>query len=737
MSPSESDPTPSTRLSDTLLASVWAASLGALVGGATDALLAWSHFRGLPDSAVDATRMDRASDLLGGVAGATMLHLGIQVAALLPVALLLYPVVLRRRSQGGGRAILATLALSLPLFGLGYWHTREIFFYGLPATSPERLATAAGLAVAALVVGALVGVRVARAPRAGRRALGALALASALLGLVWASWSARADADRGALNERNAGLPNVIVIVVDALRPDVLGCYGNATVETPHIDRLAEGGAVFDAAYANAPFTGASFGSFFTGQYPRRHGMLTMGPGVEIESGMTFTELLDGAVRDDGTPMQDGDVIAASFMTGALSHGSGLMAGFDAYRELTLGHALVELGDRWSVFRAELVPSLLWSKLEARLDPDLLVHAARDWMGEHADRRFAMFVHLYSTHTPYDPPEPFRSKYVDPDYDGPIQSFYAGHRIAIEQGEYTPTPEDVRRIYDLYLGGVSLADHHVGLLVDELERRGLLEDTLIVVTSDHGEDFGAGADPRTGDPGRWEHNHMYRSNLQIPLVAHWPAGFEGGQRVAASVEGVDLVPTLLDAAGLRTPESDDPRDVIDGRSLLPLLRGERQDHKPYLFAEDATFVSIQDGARMLTLERYAVKPDGWRIALDEGLGEVRYHDFAQDPSGERDLFADVVRGRRPEVAGLKNRQAVLADVERLRSALLQWNASQPIDVETVDRSERDLESETNRDALYVKQLEELGYVEGWDQYAGALRDRVLAERAAREEAGSR
>ncbi|MEO0649579.1 MAG: sulfatase [Planctomycetota bacterium] len=715
-----------------LMTAAWAALIGSLLGALGDAGLAWWHFRSLPATAVDAVRVDGWGDLLGGVAGAATIHLPLQLAALVPLTLVAWPLGLRRASARRRRWLLASVAFSLALFPLAYWHTRELLFYGRPATSPERLASAAGLLLASLTLGAWMARRAAGGTTTARLAEGAAGALVVLAGVLYTTNAGSRAAERGAPNARNADLPNVILVVVDALRPDVLGCYGNERVRTPHIDALAANGVVFDQAYSNAPFTGTSFASFFTGQYPRRHGMLTMGPGVEIDAGMTFTELLDGALRTDGTPMRDGDIVAGSFMTGALSHGSGLMAGFDAYRELTLGHALVDLSNRWSVFRAELVPSILWSKVETKLDRDALIHAAERWLGDQADNRFALFVHLYSTHTPYDPPEPFRSDYVDPAYDGPIQAFYADMRVAIERADYTLTPADQRQIYDLYLGGVAQADHHIGLLVEELERQGRLDETLLIITSDHGEDFGAGANPDTGQPGRWEHNHMYRSNLHIPLVIHWPDGIPGGRRVSAPVEGVDLVPTVLDAAGLRAPELAGPRDVIDGQSLLPLARGETEGHKPFLFAEDATYVSIHDGQGMLTLERYAVAPDGWELVLEEGLGSVRFHDLAAHPSGEVDLFADVVRGANPSVASDANRERVLREVERLRTALLAWDANMPIGVETIAQSDRDLESLSNRDAAFSQQLAELGYVDGWDQYSGELRERVLERRESRE-----
>jgi arylsulfatase A-like enzyme len=743
MKPAPGPVDPRTQAPATWLGALWLTLAAALVsgalGGLVDGTLAWLHFRALPPSAIAATRIDRLSDLFGGVGAAALTYALLQALWVVPAGLLVRWLLPPRVAVRWLGPLLFSLSSAAVFFALLYWHSRSVLFPGLPAGSPQRLVAAAGLAALALGLGTALGLPLGRARPVVRLRLVFGALATLALGGSWIAAQDRAADGRGELNERNRDLPNVVFVVIDALRADALGCYGNATVRTPHLDALAAGGALFEQAYANAPFTGASFGSFFTGQYPRRHGLLTMGPEVVVDLGLTFPQLLDGGLRSDGTAMREGDVVAAAFMTGALSHGSGLMAGFDAFREIMMGKALVDLGDRWSVFRAQLVPSAVWTKIEGRLDPDLLVNSARAWLRSHRDQRFALFVHLYSTHTPYDPPEPFRSWYVDPQYDGPIQSFYADMRVALERAQdlsFDPTPADLRQIYDLYLGGVSQADHHVGQLVQELRELGLLEDTLLLVTSDHGEDFGAGAG--SSDFGRWEHNHMYRSNLHIPLLLHWPAGVEGGVRVPAPVEGVDLWPTIAEAAGLAAPPPEGPRDLVDGQSLLPLVRGERADHKPYLFAEDASYLSIQDGRYMLTLERYAVRPDGWQVALEEGLGVVRFHDFEQDPTGEHDLFADIVRGRNPAVATPENRARVLTEVERLRAALLEWDRGLPIDVEAIVRSARDLETERNEAlarggataAQLAQNLEALGYAGDFGAYAGELRERVLTLRAA-------
>jgi arylsulfatase A-like enzyme len=278
-------------------------------------------------------------------------------------------------------------------------------------------------------------------------------------------------------------------------------------------------------------------------------------------------------------------------------------------------------------------------------------------------------VHLYSTHTPYDPLPQFRDKYVDEDYDGPIHSFYADHRYAIESGDYEVTDPDRVRIRDLYEAGTDQADAMIGRVLDELERLGLTDNTLVVVTSDHGEEL--------GEHDLWEHNFMYQTNLRVPLVISWPGHLPAGRRVVPLVESIDLVPTLCQVMGLAGPS--DPgsgeRGLVDGVSLLPLVRGEVTSAKEHSFAENGRFISIQSATRKLILARASLTEEGWAEAL-AGKGEPpRYYNLADDPDETRNLF--------PEQA---------AEAEDLRTALKAWSDSLPIPLHDFVESHRDQEA---------------------------------------------
>jgi arylsulfatase A-like enzyme len=701
-----------------------------LAVGVADALRAVLRLRAAP---VEGLLENAPRGLDGFLLGAcaTSAH---WLLALAPFAALAF-VVARLAPRRAGLA--AALPLAAGVFAFGFWVLRLRFQSGLPVASPASLAMASGVVIAA-VVAALVTVRIAL--RLPRRAVFGTTLGVVAVGVGWMVSEARGAHATGEVSERNRELPNVLFVLVDALRADRLGAYGYGAAHTPHIDALANEGIVFEHAFVQAPYTWTSFGSFFTGKYPRRHGLVKMAPGTTLPDNVTIASHYDAArlvARDtaqlaaNGTALAPEDVATGAFLTGALSHGSGLARGFDDICELMRGNALVRTHDRWSQFRAWTAFGAVATKLRTRFTPDLHLDTARRWLADHADRRFFAFVHLYSTHTPYDPPDEFRKLYVDPEYEGPITLFDAEHRRAIERGEYTPNVEDRRQIDALYMGGVSKADHDIGVLVDLLRERGVLDRTLVIVTSDHGEDLGEG--------GRWEHNHMYRSNLHVPLVMRLPEGASSGAprgvRVTQHVESIDVFPTVLDVLGLEAPAVRSEQDLLDGASLLPLVRGERTDWRPYTFAEDSSLISISDEDEMLVLDRYAVKDDGWRVALEEDLGTVRYHDFASDPLQRRDLFQLLVRT--PD-ADPEQRAKVLTRVEELRAALLAWNATLPIDVEAVVRSDRDVETETNQAQLARDRelLEKLGYAEGWDSYRGEqLRERVLELRAASQADG--
>jgi arylsulfatase A-like enzyme len=464
---------------------------------------------------------------------------------------------------------------------------------------------------------------------------------------LWVEGSA--GTQRGARNERNADQPNVLLVVVDALRRDTLGCYGDARVKTPNIDRLAAEGVVFENHLTQVPFTWASFGSLLTGKYPRRHGLVKMAPGYRMPDNLTLAAELKSGRRSDGRAMQDADWLAASFHTGTLTTESGLLRGFDQYFGAMAGHELVTLDNTWSVFRADLLLFVFKNKLTQRFDNAIVASSAREWIRQHARQRFMTMVHLYSTHTPYDPPQWARDMYCDKGYSGPLRAFYSEQREAIEQGRYTPTRADIQQVRDLYYGGVSYADQMIGGLLDELRAQGVLDDTLVIVTADHGESLGE----EQGATRLWEHDHMLQTNLRIPLVIRLPRAFPSGQRVAARTDEIDVFPTVCELARLALPEKPSELEKIDGQSLMPLVRGEAHSQRPVSFAENSFFAAAQD-------ERWKVIVDVRELKGEAGKYDARLYDLAADPGEQHNLS-----GEKPEEGA------------RLLEALRAWSQALP------------------------------------------------------------
>jgi arylsulfatase A-like enzyme len=613
---------------------------------------------------------------LAGCLAASMLEYTlVAMAALALLGLLLHPL-LRRKDRGRRHLVLLRCGLALGLFAEIYWWTRPYVFYGHAAASPARLASTFAMLAAAAFLGFATGGAIVRAPARAKRAFALVCAASWLGGIAFLLVQRNAIGDRGKIDERNRDVPNVLLLIVDAMRRDVLGCYGNSRVKTPNIDRLAKEGVVFENAFTQVPWTLPSFGSILTGKYPRRHGLMKMISGVTMPAdNRTLPMVLKDAVRENGARLEDADWLAATFHTGTLTAESGLLGGFDMRYEATAGHDLVVLESTWSTFRSGLLLAILPNKIRQHLELGGTAEEACAWIGDRGDRRFFAMVHLYSTHTPYDPPVEYRSAYCDPKYEGPIRKFDAYIRTEIEAGNYKPTLADAAQIRNLYYGGVSEADARIGSLLDALERRGILDDTLVILTADHGESL--------GEQGLWEHGHMAQTNLRIPLVMRLPRKVPPGSRVPGIVEEIDIVPTVCDLLGIRSAAPE----TIDGRSALPLVRGEGEP-KDYSFAENAFVSTVQDARWKLSVPRKVlVEKTSLEDALQSGPARPKLVDLREDPEEKFDKIE-----KEPVEAG------------RLFAVLQDWSGKLPIPPDALLLTPRDRE---NRKNLF----RQLGYTE--------------------------
>ncbi len=290
----------------------------------------------------------------------------------------------------------------------------------------------------------------------------------------------------------------VILISIDTLRSDHLPAYGYGRVETPNIDGLRRDGVLFTRAYSHSPLTLPSHLSMLTGLLPADHG-------VRNNIGFTFDPARHATVPSL--------LAAGGYATGAavsayvLRADTGLGAVFDAYDD-----SFLVLGEEYG------------GALERA--GSATVHAARPWIEAHAGRPFFYFLHIFEPHTPYDPPEPFRSRYS--------------------------------LAYD---GEIATADAAVGEFCVFLQQAGVYERAVIVLLSDHGEGL--------GDHGEDEHGiFLYRETIQVPLIVKLPGGKLGGATIDHPVQLIDLLPTVTELVGSASPPE------LNGRSLFAAPAGE-------------------------------------------------------------------------------------------------------------------------------------------------------------------
>jgi arylsulfatase A-like enzyme len=359
---------------------------------------------------------------------------------------------------------------------------------------------------------------------------------------------------------RQARRPNVILVSIDTLRADHLGCYGYSRDTSPSMDGFRRDAILFEQAIAQAPSTLPSHASIFTSLLPRHHGSSVANSAGLADGASPLAEILERENYD-----------TASFNGGIqLDPLYGLARGFDTY-----------VSARPSVARAELL-----------VDPvDKLDHAvseAMNWIRDRKARPFFLFLHTYEIHHPYTP-DPAVLASMDPDYRGSLPDEISVELLTrINDGEIEIDDADLGHIVAAYDAEIRSADAAFGKLVDFLRNEGLYDDAVILVTSDHGEEFGEHG--RVG----WHSHSLYDELLRVPLLIKLPGSRYGGETVAAQVRGIDLAPTILDELGVAVPDS------FEGTSLLPLIGGSADGPEHAVSEKDVVLPDEEAAIRTLT-----------------------------------------------------------------------------------------------------------------------------------------
>jgi arylsulfatase A-like enzyme len=370
----------------------------------------------------------------------------------------------------------------------------------------------------------------------------------------------------------------IIIVDVDTLRADHLGCYGYRRATSPHIDAFAGEAVFFGWAFSQAPNTPPSQASNLTGLYPSTHGMVFDEDRVPEEV-VTLAEALAGhgyttAGFHDGGYMREVFRIGQGFATYDDNRGQGLKA----------------IGPK-----------------------------AESWLREHADENFLLFIHTYDPHTPYAPPAPFDRTFMDgvaaptPGFEPTTKQMNEIRLSKFTKNPLTLPPNDLAYSIALYDGEIRYVDEWFGGFWRVVRELGLDRRATVVFLSDHGEEF--------QEHGSVMHEKLYATVTHIPFMIRLPGG-RLARRVDVVVESVDLMPTLLELAGAAVPAG------VQGSSLVPLLTGRPAPGPQAAFSESPFFGRSR-----------AVALGDHHLLLNTKTGATELYDVRNDPLEQVDIAA--------------------------------------------------------------------------------------------------
>lgn len=377
---------------------------------------------------------------------------------------------------------------------------------------------------------------------------------------------------------------NVIVLLVDTLRADKLRAYNpSSRVETPTLDRIAAEGVLFEQAQSAENWTKPACASVLTGLTPATHGAKTSEAALP-----SAAELVSETFHEAG--FATGSFIA----NGYVSDRFGFDQGWDSYNNFIRDGRSTEAED--------------------------VLRTAGDFIEQHADERFFVYVQTIDPHVPYDPPASFLQMYDSSNYTGPVQPRMTAELLErAKQRRVTFDEADQVRLEALHDGEISYFDHHLGQFLERLHELGVADNTLIVVTSDHGEEF--------NEHGSWGHGHsIFQELLGVPLMFHMPGQFPA-RRVEHTVSTMNIAQTILDLTGVQGLSR------AEGRSLVPDILGAVP------IGPQVAFSDFQDIRRVARAGRY-------KLVVRANQSSVMF-DLEADPKEEteRDVHDFPIAGR--------------------------------------------------------------------------------------------
>lgn len=461
---------------------------------------------------------------------------------------------------------------------------------------------------------------------------------------------------------------NILLIVLDAVRADHLSCYGYLRPTSPYLEELAAEGVIFENAFATAPWTPPSHASIFTGAYPSRHG-------VDVDENL----YLDGQIPTMAEILSSKGYATFAVLPDAhLSQARGFHRGFSRCVEIFRIPYLHPNRDA--------AAGLLYNFAYGR--DGRAYHSSRllkKWLRGHvssSEKPFFAFINYKTAHSSYRSPRTFRRRFEippDPDQDPKKLRYYAhGGGYPYMAGGLEMSKRDMEVVQSWYDGAIAYLDHRIRDLLNFLKQLGAYDDTHVIITADHGENF--------GDHGLAYHLFcLYDGLIRVPLVMRVPGLRGDGRRITGLVSLADILPTILDLIGCDL--TDYPG--IQGESLLPF--GGREIH---------SYIVAEFGRPQYMLKRLSARyPQHDFSGFDRGLRCIRSKEFklTVGSNGSEELYhlpsdpgetKNLIEQRREE-AGILRR-----DLEDWLASFKRAPVSSPLQKD---------------DALIIKNLQELGY----------------------------
>ncbi len=406
--------------------------------------------------------------------------------------------------------------------------------------------------------------------------------------------------------------PNILFIVVDTLRADRMSLQGYERETDPTMKRIASEGVMFENAYASSSWTLTTHASLFTGRWPYEH---------KADGGRDL---------DETYPTIAEELTARGYRTGA----------FNGNFETVTSHwgfarGFVHFEDYY-----QTLPQLAVSSLYGRFAEYYILHkvfnmefsvdrrwapsvnqSALDWIDQDNDKPFFVFINYYDVHAPYISPERARFSNLE-NPGGLVNTDWTTADI------YNPkTPEQVQGEIDAYDGGIYYTDQQIDLLLKELDSRGVLENTIVIITSDHGELF--------GEHGLWEHhNSLYKPVIHVPLIVWHPGSVPHGVRISTPVSNTFIPAMLLDMLG--EPE----QTIFPGPSLAQLWADPSSAASfPDPIAEMAESSWVNPNHLSIRGDMVTVVSSNWQYIEHEFNG-VELYNLNEDPDQENNLAVE-------------------------------------------------------------------------------------------------